>query len=290
MSPNLTKKPASADVKKVSYRSPSAAREFTDSLHHTGFAVLTDHPVSPQLIQEVFSDWKKFFATEEKHRYTFDPKKQAGYFPFKTENAKGSKLKDLKEFFHLFAWNELPAGMHARTREFYDQMSTLAGELLTWVQEFTPDEIRKDFSMPLKEMIHESQDTLLRPIHYPPLTGGEEVGAIRAAAHEDINLITLLPAASAPGLQILDSEKQWHDIPCDIGSLAINSGDMLQECTRGYFKSTTHRVVNPEGPEATLPRYSMPLFLHPRPDVRLSHQHTAGTYLHERLVEIGLKK
>jgi isopenicillin N synthase-like dioxygenase len=139
-------------------------------------------------------------------------------------------------------------------------------------------------------MIEGSDDTLLRPIHYPPLTGGEEEGAIRAAAHEDINLITLLPAATAPGLQVKDAKGNWVNIACDPGSLAINAGDMLQMASGGYYVSTTHQVVNPNGPEAKKPRYSMPLFLHPRKDVKLSDKHTAGSYLEERLIEIGLKK
>lgn len=169
-------------------------------------------------------------------------------------------------------------------------MGSLASELLGWIEDNTPEEIRRGFSMPLREMVRDSQETLLRPIHYPPLTGGEEDGAIRAAAHEDINLITLLPAASAPGLQVLGSNGEWYEVPCDLGSIVVNNGDMLQMCTDGLYRSTTHRVVNPAGPESTMPRYSMPLFLHPRPDVGLSKQHTAGSYLTERLREIGLLK
>ncbi|CAK9253093.1 unnamed protein product [Sphagnum jensenii] len=122
--------------------------------------------------------------------------------------------------------------------------------------------------MALPKMVVKSPETLLRSIHYPPLTGAEEEGAVRAAAHEDINLITLLPAASAPGLQVRDLKGNWHDVSCDLGAIAINSGDMLKEASGGYFPSTTHRVMNPRGAEAKLPRYSMPLFLHACPEVR----------------------
>ncbi len=278
------------EVQSVAYRDGNAAQRFTESLRETGFAVLTDHPIPQELIRDVFADWAKFFETEEKHRYKFDPSKQAGYFPFRTENAKDSKVKDLKEFFHLFAWNELPTSLPPRTRELYDRMNALASQLLVWIEANTPGEISRTFSMPLKDMISGSQDTLLRPIHYPPLTGSEEEGAIRAAAHEDINLITLLPAATAPGLQVLDVRGNWHDVPCDPGAIVVNSGDMLQMATQGYYRSTTHRVMNPAGPDLRKPRYSMPLFLHPRPDVRLSEMHTAGTFLRERLEEIGLMK
>ena len=180
--------------------------------------------------------------------------------------------------------------MGPNTRELFDRMTALAVELLGWLDDHTPTDIRRTFSVPLREMIQGSRETLLRPIHYPPLTGTEEEGAIRAAAHEDINLITLLPAATAPGLQVKDASGQWINVSCDPGQIVINAGDMLQMASQGYYRSTTHQVVNPRGPESRLPRYSMPLFLHPRSDVKLSHTLTAGTYLNERLREIGLKK
>ncbi len=279
-----------AQVRNVSYRAPSAPREFAESLRDTGFGVLRDHPIPAQLIREVFADWARFFASEGKHEHTFDPKVQSGYFPFKTENAKNYAKKDLKEFFHLYPWTEIPRGMTNRTRELADQMTAVGQELLEWVEEFTPAAIREKLSMPLREMTRESPENLLRIIHYPPLSGDEEEGAIRAAAHEDINLITLLPAATAPGLEVLDSVGHWHPISCDPGQLAINAGDMLQLATRAYFRSTTHQVVNPRGPEAREPRYSMPLFLHPRPEVQLDATRTAKAYLQERLREIGLLK
>jgi isopenicillin N synthase-like dioxygenase len=277
------------NVLKVDYRSPDAAELFAKSLRETGFAVLTNHPISYQLITDTFKDWQNFFQTEEKHKYTFDPKVQAGYFPFRTENAKDHQLKDLKEFYHLFPSNPLPSSINERTRQIFSEMTRLASELLVWVEKYTPEEIRKHYSMPLSEMIRDSEQILLRVLHYPPLSGQEEPGAIRAAAHEDINLITLLPAATAPGLQVKDALGNWHDVPCDPGSIVINAGDMLQEASQGYFRSTTHQVVNPQGPESKKPRYSMPLFLHPRPDVRLSTAWTASEYLNQRLREIGLK-
>jgi len=277
-------------VMSVSYRSPDAPRLFTQSLKETGFGVLTDHPIPHGLIEATFAEWTEFFKQNDKFNYKYDPVSQAGYFPFRTENAKNYSVKDLKEFFHFFDWCELPKGATQNTREYFDRTNALAVELLGWIEENTPAEIRAGFSIPLSKMIQGSRETLLRPIHYPPLKGDEEAGAIRAAAHEDINLITILPAATAPGLQVLDLEGQWHDVQCDPGSLAINSGDMLKMASDNYYSSTTHRVINPIGSDATQPRYSMPLFLHPRADVRLSGQMTAGGYLDERLHEIGLKK
>ena len=276
------------DVLQVSYTAPDSAQRFTQSLRDTGFAVLNDHPIPADLVNAVFDEWKHFFMSPTKFDYTFKPETQAGYFPFKTENAKASPVKDLKEFYHLHAWGKTPAHMSDLSWELFYRMSKLATELLSWIEEATPADIRAKFATPLSQMIEGSRETLLRPIHYPPIQGDEEPGAIRAAAHEDINLITILPAATAPGLQVRDLEGMWHNVTCDPGSLAINAGDMLQMASQGFYKSTTHQVINPAGQEKGLPRYSMPLFLHPRADVRLSAEHTAGSYLNQRLGEIGL--
>lgn len=280
------------NVLSVDYRSPDAPRLFAQSLHETGFGVLKNHPVPHQLISDIFRDWEDFFhlPADEKLKYKYDSKLQSGYFPFRTENAKGFSQKDLKEFYHLYVWDKLPESVPHRTWEMFHAMSKLASELLNWIENESPADVKKGFSMPLSDMIVDSREVLLRPIHYPPLQGGEEEGAIRAAAHEDINLITLLPAATAPGLQVKDKNGNWLDVPCDPGQIIINSGDMLQMASNGYYVSTTHQVVNPMGPAAKLPRFSMPLFLHPRGDVRLSEKHTARSYLEERLREIGLLK
>lgn len=128
--------------------------------------------------------------------------------------------------------------------------------------------------------------TILRVIHYPP-TG--EMKGMRSAPHEDINLLTLLPAASAAGLQVLSKDGTWIDAPTESDMLIINVGDMLQEYTRGKLKSTTHRVVNTEEGK-TRSRFSMPFFYHPPGDFFLSEKYPkASIYLDERLKEIGLK-
>jgi isopenicillin N synthase-like dioxygenase len=278
------------NIQKVVYGSKDGAKRFAQSLKETGFGVLTNHPINVQLIYDVYADWEKFFASEEKHAHTFDPAVQSGYFPFRSENAKGYSAKDLKEFFHVYSWSQLPPTVSARTWDLFKAMYQLAGELLTWIEEATPADIRGRFSMPLPQMIQDSRETLLRILHYPPLKGSaDEAGAIRAAAHEDINLITLLPAATAPGLQVKDANGHWIDVECNPGDIVINVGDMLQMASEGYYVSTTHQVINPPGELAKKSRYSMPLFLHARADVRLSKDHTARSYLDERLREIGLK-
>ena len=135
-------------------------------------------------------------------------------------------------------------------------------------------------------MMQASEQSLLRVLHYPPLSGDETPDAIRASAHEDINLITILPAANEPGLQVKARDGSWLEVPCDFGNLVVNIGDMLQEASGGYFPSTTHRVVNPDDAVHNKSRVSIPLFLHPRPEVVLSQRHTAGSYLKERLEEL----
>ena len=134
-------------------------------------------------------------------------------------------------------------------------------------------------------MINGSEVTLLRILHYPPIGG--PVSAMRAAPHEDINLITILPMSSADGLEVL-SGGQWIPVPADFDHVVVNIGDMLQEASAGHFPSTTHRVVNPAGADMGVSRMSLPLFLHPRPDVVLSKRYTAKSYLDERLRELGV--
>tara|TARA_B100001758_G_scaffold39271_1_gene30424 strand:+ start:1517 stop:2356 length:840 start_codon:yes stop_codon:yes gene_type:complete len=278
------------NVRKVNYGDHSAPSEFTKSLKQTGFGVLSDHPIDKNLIDNVYKEWSDFFNSENKNRYLYNEVDQDGYFPFQTENAKGQTLKDLKEFYHIYPWGKYPKEVSDTTRILFDQLLELTSTLLEWIQDQTPIDIASKFSMPLNKMIEGSKTNLLRIIHYPPLDGNEQRGAIRGAAHEDINLITVLVAGTQPGLQVQDTNGSWHDVSCDPGCLAINTGDMLQEASGGYYPSTTHQIINPGGTISNVSRYSMPLFLHPRDDVQLSDGYTAREYLDERLTEIGLKE
>ncbi|MGI9464473.1 MAG: 2OG-Fe(II) oxygenase family protein, partial [Aestuariivirgaceae bacterium] len=160
--------------------------------------------------------------------------------------------------------------------------------LLRWIDQESPASVREKFSEPLTGMVAGSEQNLLRVLHYPPLAEDVEPGEVRAAAHEDINLITLLVSGSEPGLQARDTEGNWHEVPCHSGMITVNAGDMLAKASRNYYPSTPHRVVNPPA-QANRSRYSMPLFVHPRPEVQLDEQQTAGEYLDQRLREIGLK-
>ncbi len=264
-----------------------AQAAFVRSLRESGFAVVTHHPIEARLVDETYAEWAAFFDSVEKQKYRFDPRTYAGYYPYKTENAKGRAVKDLKEFFHVYGWSALPDGISDRTRRLFEALETLAATLLGWIEDDLPPALRSRLSMPLRSMIEQSDRTVLRVLHYPPLDLGERDGAVRASAHEDINLLTLLPAGTAPGLELLDANGRWLAVECEPSSIVVNAGDMLQLATGGAYRSTTHRVINPVGEDRARSRYSMPLFLHPRPEVRLSPERTAGEYLDERLAEIG---
>ena len=277
------------NVRTINYKDSNNSHEFTRSLRQTGFGVLNNHPIDFNLISNVYNEWEKFFNGKHKQKYLFDSVKQDGFFPLGTENAKGAVISDIKEFYHFYPWGRLPSDLSSNTKKLYKELVSLTSTLLHWIQDETPEHIKSLFSTRLPDMIIDSKTHLLRIIHYPPLDGTEEPDAIRGAAHEDINLITLLVAGTEPGLQVQDINGNWHDVSCDPGSLAINSGDMLQEISGGYFPSTTHRVVNPSNNIENKSRFSMPLFLHPRDDIILSKRYTARKYLDERLKEIGLK-
>ncbi|KZN61513.1 isopenicillin N synthase family dioxygenase [Pseudoalteromonas luteoviolacea] len=274
----------------VDYKSDTAAKEFVESLRNTGFGVLKNHPIPKELVESIYKNWQEFFYTEEKHDFLFDKDTQDGYFPPEvSEVAKGFTVKDIKEYFHVYPKGRVPAQLEAEIREYYRLANEFAAELLSWVQAESPEDVREKFSIDLKDMIQDSDQTLLRVLHYPPMTGDEEPGAIRAAAHGDINLLTVLPASNEPGLQVQKGDGSWLDVPCDFGSLIINIGDMLQEASGGYFPSTIHRVINPTGKASDNSRISLPLFLHPKPEVVLSERYTADSYLQERLRELGVK-
>ena len=276
-------------VAKIDYNDKDAPGAFTKSLKNTGFGLIVNHPILPELVDTVYKEWAEFFHSESKHAFLFDPLKQDGYFPLGTENAKGYIAKDHKEFFHFYLWGRIPETISPATKELYNSLVNMTSILLEWIELNTPPKIRSKFSEPLKDMITGSKTNLLRIIHYPPFIGVEDARSLWAAAHEDINLITLLVAGTKPGLEAQDKNGNWHKISTDPGTIIVNIGDMLKETSGGYYPSTTHRVVNPAESSDNNSRYSMPLFLHPRDDVQLSKEYSAKAYLKERLSEIGLK-
>lgn len=281
------------NVLKVNYSSPGAGAQFVKSMRETGFAILEDHPIPYRLAAEVFTEWADFFNNPNKINYLHNPmstdQENAGFFPYLSENAKGQTLKDLKEFYHYYPWQPLPREISQKTHDLYEQLEKIGCEVLSWMEAAVPEGIRANFDRPLSDMVRRSRGTLLRILHYPPLSGEEQPGSVRASAHGDINFLTLLMAATQPGLEVQDLKGGWHAVPSDPGSIVVNGGDMLEMLTEGFYPSTVHRVVNPTGDGAKKSRYSIPLFLHGHGDVRLSREHTRDTYFEERLVEIGLR-
>ena len=279
------------NVQTVDYKDKNARSALAASLRETGFAVLVNHPITPKRINEAYDDWADFFASDSKQDWLFDPEHQDGFFPFKSENAKGASEKDLKEFYHVYSWGRVPDSLNTMTRALYADLVQLGQELLSWLDAEMPADLQAKMTSSLASMMDGSAQSLFRILHYPPVMGDAPQNAIRAAAHEDINLITLLLAGSRPGLEAQDTEGNWHSVSCDPGMITINNGDMLSLATDGYYPSTTHRVVNPDDGEgiANESRYSMPMFLHPRPEAPLKEGFTADMFLQQRLREIGLK-
>ena len=282
--------PSMSALVPVDYRAPTASHDFVASLRQTGFGVLTNHPLSQGDVQGMYDAWARFFASDTKMDYEWDRETFAGLFPLdKSETAKGQEVKDLKEFFHFYPGETCPPELRAQTAAYHAKATALAIELVGWIEAQSPEGVKARYSEPLDEMMRGATRNLLRILHYPPQPDGAPEAGVRAAAHEDIDFLTILPAANEPGLQVLTKEGAWLDVPSDFGNLIVNTGDMLQEASGGYFPSTTHRVVNPAGKDRSKSRFSIPLFCHPRPEVVLSDRHTAQSYLDERLRELGHK-
>lgn len=287
----------------------AAAAGFGDAFARTGFAVVSDHGIPQTLIDRAMMATKDFFALpdEVKRRYVVHGGGgQRGLTPFGVEAAKGHAAADLKEFWHVgrdlspghpFAavmppnlWPDEVPDFHAAVWALYDALDQAGLRMLRAIAVhlgLEPD----FFTDPVRD-----GNSILRLLHYPPVPP-ETAGAIRAGAHEDINVITLLLGAEEAGLQLLDRDGQWRSIDAPPGSLVCNVGDMLQRLTGHRLPSTTHRVVNPAPERMGVPRYSTPFFLHFRPDYlitalpggpREEPPITADEYLKERLREIKL--
>jgi isopenicillin N synthase-like dioxygenase len=288
-----------------------AAARLGEAFAQTGFAVICDHGIAPAVIKRAMGASKALFALSDAAKAAYvvpGGAGQRGMTRFGIETAKGAGAHDLKEFWHV--GRELPAG-HAladvtapnvwpwewpdfkpAVLELYNALEVTALKILKAIAVYL--ELPVDFFEPAVR----DGSSVLRLLHYPPLRAGAGEGAsIRAGAHEDINVITLLLGAEEAGLQLLGRDGVWRDIAAPEGSLVCNIGDMLQRLSGGRLPSTTHRVVNPAPDRAGRSRYSMPFFLHFRPDyeietMRGGPQHwppiTAQAYLDERLREIGL--
>ena len=291
-------------------------KELGKAYEEIGFVAVKNHGLSDALCAELYAQVKGFFtlSKEEKEAYEIEGLAgQRGYVSFGKEHAKNKNEGDLKEFWHFgqtvedndpikeeypdnVQVNELPK-FNAVGREVYQKLEATGREMLRAIAlHLNLDENYFDAK------IHNG-NSILRPIHYPPITH-EPKDAVRAAEHEDINLITLLMGASADGLQVLNKSGEWISVTALPDQIVVNVGDMLQRLTNNKLKSTTHRVVNPPREKWGTSRYSIPFFLHPRSEVSLNclpscisesnpknfSDITAGEYLEQRIIELGLKK
>lgn len=277
----------SFELPQLSYVAPNFADNFVDSLRQYGFAAVVDHPLDNQRIERIYQDWLAFFASEEVSAFTMDPQSQDGYFSLQSaEHAKGFRDRDFKEYFQFYCWGRCPETLRTDLEAHFIAAVVLGTTLLGHIARSLPASISAQLSEPLRDMIMDSEQTMLRVLHYPPISEGQPV--LRAAPHEDINFLTLLPAADGPGLELQLPEGEWLSVPQQPGQLIVNIGDMLQEATEGFLPSTTHRVATPDVSHQSASRMSLPLFLHPRPEVVLSERYSAQQYLRQRLNELGV--
>lgn len=287
------------------------------SFRETGFAVISDHPIDQAVIDAGVGAGKQFFALPETTKRTYyipGGGGQRAYTPFATEVAKGAKAKDLKEFWHVA--RELPRGHRyadlmgenlyvkevpgwkEATNNMFRALDTFGLDILA--------AIAMHLKLPPDFFADKVQDgnSILRLLHYPPQTEPPPEGSVRAGAHEDINVITLLLGAEEGGLEVLHRNGEWLPVNPPPGSLVVNIGDMLQRLTNDVLPSTTHRVVNPKPERSRFPRYSTPFFLHFNPDYaittlpgcisaerpdRYPEPLKAQDFLEIRLKEIGLR-
>lgn len=260
------------DVKVCNLRSNDFGSDFKSSVVNTGFAVVTHHGIDHGLIKEMQQSWRMFFLnnTDYKREYSNPKDPNVGYKNMKSEKAVGAKKADLKEFYHYRPGWTVPLELSAYTQRMFYQLEDLGIQILS--------------TLDYAECCKQSDNTILRTIYYPAMDFAAEPGAVRAAAHEDINFITLLVAASAPGLQVQDVKGKWYDVPHEENSIVVNIGDMLQLASNGFYKSTSHRVVNPDNSKSD--RISMPLFVHPSSNTLLAEGITAQQFLDQRLSQI----
>lgn len=299
---------------------PRAKQKFVNEIgkafEDIGFVSLKNHFLSEELSEELYKQVKAFFALpyEVKQKYEIEGLGgQRGYVSFGKEHAKGKKEGDLKEFWHFGQEPSADANLieeypeNLKVEELKDFYNT--GMQAYRMLEKTGIYVLRALALHLGLGEHyfdhwaSNGNSILRPIHYPPIAE-EPKGAERAGAHGDINLITLLMGASGGGLQVLRKDGIWIDAIPKADELVINVGDMLERLTNNKLRSTIHKVVNPPREEWNKPRYSIPFFMHPRSEMPLNcleecleEDHpkqyediSAGKFLHQRLVEIGLIK
>ena len=297
-------------------RNEKFIEEIGSAFEDIGFVALSGHFLSDELVKDLYSEVRNFFNLPQEVKDSYEIPGiggQRGYTSFGKEHAKGKKEGDLKEFWHFGQYVEDNPKLEA---EYPDNVMVkelpnfnVIGKETFKMLEKTAKYVLRALALHLEleetyfDDYIKNGNSILRPIHYPPITS-EPKNAIRAAAHGDINLITLLMGAQGKGLQVMNHQGEWVDAIAQPNELMINVGDMLSRLTNNKLKSTIHQVVNPPRELWGTSRYSIPYFMHPVSDMPLNclencvdaenpkqfEDITAGEFLHERLIELGLIK
>ncbi|TYA59033.1 isopenicillin N synthase family dioxygenase [Formosa maritima] len=299
---------------------PARKQKFVDEIgkayEDIGFVALKGHFLDDALVDNLYSEVKQFFSlpVETKRKYEIEGiGGQRGYISFGKESAKGKKEGDLKEFWHFGQYvednpkleAEYPKNVQVEELPEFNKVGKETYRMLEKTAKYVLRALALHLGLDetyFDNYIHNG-NSILRPIHYPPILE-EPKNAVRAAAHGDINLITLLMGAQGRGLQVQNHKGEWLDAIAEPDELMINVGDMLSRHTNNKLKSTIHRVINPPRELWGTSRYSIPFFMHPVSDMKLNvlescidennpkqyDDITAGEFLNERLIELGLIK
>ena len=317
---NLMNTIPSVNLKDFLSDNPIRKQNFVNAIgqayEEIGFVALKGHFLDDTLVDNLYKEVKNFFClpTETKRQYEIPGiGGQRGYVSFGKESAKGKKEGDLKEFWHFGQYvenndklkAEYPDNVNVKELPEFNKTGKETYKMLEKTAKYVLRALALHLGLEetyFDEYIYNG-NSILRPIHYPPITE-EPKEAVRAAAHGDINLITLLMGAQGRGLQVKNHKDQWIDAIAEADELMINVGDMLSRHTNNKLKSTIHRVINPPKELWGTSRYSIPFFMHPISDMKLDvlegcidennpkafDDITAGEFLNERLIELGLKK
>jgi isopenicillin N synthase-like dioxygenase len=310
----------SVDLRDFLSGDPERKQKFVNEIgkayEDIGFVALKGHFLDDRLVDSLYTEVKNFFSlpVDVKEQYEIPGiGGQRGYVSFGKEHAKGRKEGDLKEFWHFGQYleegskyeNEYPSNVEVKELPEFNNVGEEAYKMLEKTGVYVLRALA--LYLGLDEFYFDKYaaegNSILRPIHYPPITS-EPDNAVRAAAHGDINLITLLMGAQGKGLQVQNHDGEWIDAVAEPDELVINVGDMLSRHTNNKLKSTIHQVVNPPRELWGTSRYSIPFFMHPVSEMKLDclpncvdDEHpklyddiTAGDFLYERLVELGLIK
>jgi isopenicillin N synthase-like dioxygenase len=302
------------DLERLETDRDALVAEAGEAYREYGFCGFSNHGIPDDVITGAYRVFREFFALPEaaKMRYRSAAGGQRGYTPFAVEQARDQAVPDLKEFWHVGRelgadnpnpnilqpnfWPQEVPEFRAKALALYERLDRLGGRILSIIARSLG--LAPDWFGPHVRY----GNSILRAIHYPPVTG-RMPGAVRAARHEDINLITLLLGSEEEGLQILARDGSWVPVTSIANAVVVNIGDMMQRLTNHALPSTPHRVVNPPGARSDEPRYSIPFFLHPNPDFeirtlpgcvtpdnpdRYPEAITANEFLEQRLREIKL--